>query len=120
MSQTSYNLDSQASPYTPYSILFYGEGVGEGCALPTLLLLEAAGIGARYISGEVASGLHEWNLVRVNHEWYHLDATWNNPVPNLPGNGRMDYFLVSDMTLRVDHTWAFDRYPATATQNIQL
>jgi hypothetical protein len=120
VSQTAYNLDSLASPYTPYSILFNGEGVCEGYALTTLLLLEAAGIEARYISGEVASGLHAWNLVRVNNEWYHLDTTWNDPVPNQPGNGRLDYFLVSDATLRSDHTWAFGRYPVTATQNIQL
>jgi transglutaminase-like putative cysteine protease len=120
VSHTAYNLDSLASPYTPYSILFNGEGVCEGYALTTLLLLEAAGIEARYISGEVASGLHAWNLVRVNNEWYHLDTTWNDPVPNQPGNGRLDYFLVSDATLRADHTWAFGRYPVTATQNIQL
>ncbi|WP_214793286.1 MULTISPECIES: transglutaminase domain-containing protein [unclassified Exiguobacterium] len=120
VSHTAYNLDSQASPYTPYSILFNGEGVCEGYALTTLLLLEAAGIEARYISGEVASGLHAWNLVRVNNEWYHLDTTWNDPVPNQPGNGRTDYFLVSDATLRADHTWAFGQYPVTATQNIQL
>lgn len=120
VSHTAYNLDSLASPYTPYSILFNGEGVCEGYALTTLLLLEAAGIETRYISGEVASGLHAWNLVRVNNEWYHLDTTWNDPVPNRPGNGRLDYFLVSDATLRADHRWAFGRYPVTATQNIQL
>ncbi|MGA9466087.1 MAG: transglutaminase domain-containing protein [Exiguobacterium marinum] len=117
VSHTSYNLESQASPYTPYSILFNGEGVCEGYALTTLLLLEAAGVEARYISGEVASGLHAWNLVRVNNEWYHLDTTWNDPVPNQPGNGRTDYFLVSDSTLRADHTWEFGRYPVTAVHN---
>ena len=118
VSNTAYNLDSLASPYTPYSILFNGEGVCEGYALTTLLLLEAAGIEARYISGEVASGLHAWNLVRVNNEWYHLDTTWNDPIPNQPGNGRLDYFLVSDATLRADHTWESARYPVTAVHNL--
>lgn len=63
---TAYNLDSQASPYTPYSILFNGEGVCEGYKLTTLLLLEAAGVEARYISGEVQTGLHAWNLVKLD------------------------------------------------------
>ena len=120
VSQTAYNLESQASPYTPYSILFNGEGVCEGYALTTLLLLEAAGIEARYISGEVPSGLHAWNLVRVNNEWYHLDTTWNDPVPNQPGNGRYDYFLVSDTTLRADHTWKPGHYPVTAIDDFTL
>ena len=119
VSHTAYNLDSQASPYTPYSILFNGEGVCEGYALTTLLLLEAAGIEARYISGEVASGLHAWNRVRVNNEWYHLDTTWNDPVPNQPGNGRDDYFLVSDATLRADHKWEPSHYPVTAVHDYQ-
>ena len=119
VSHTAYNLDSEASPYTPYSILFNGEGVCEGYALTTLLLLDAAGIEARYISGEVPSGLHAWNLVRVNNEWYHLDTTWNDPVPNQPGNGRDDYFLVSDATLRADHKWEPGHYPVTAVHDYQ-
>ncbi|WP_215189660.1 transglutaminase domain-containing protein [Exiguobacterium sp. s6] len=101
---TAYNLDSYASPYTPYSILFNGEGVCEGYALTTLLLLEATGVETKYTSGEVETGLHAWNLVKIDGEWYHLDKTWNDPVPNQPGKVRYDYFLVSNATLRADHT----------------
>lgn len=114
---TAYNLESAASPYTPYSILFNGEGVCEGYALTTLLLLEAAGVETRYISGEVETGLHAWNLVKLDGEWYHLDTTWNDPVPNQPGKVRYDYFLVSDATLRADHTWEEGKYPVTAFED---
>ena len=111
---TAYNLDSQASPYTPYSILFNGEGVCEGYALTTLLLLEAAGLEAKYISGEVQTGLHAWNLVKLDGAWYHLDTTWNDPVPNRVGEVGYDYFLVSDATLQKDHTWEIADYPIAA------
>lgn len=114
---TAYNLESAASPYTPYSILFNGEGVCEGYALTTLLLLEAAGVETRYISGEVETGLHAWNLVKLDGEWYHLDTTWNDPVPNQPGKVRYDYFLVSDATLRADHSWEEGKYPVTAFED---
>lgn len=114
---TAYNLESAASPYTPYSILFNGEGVCEGYALTTLLLLEAAGVETRYISGKVETGLHAWNLVKLDGEWYHLDTTWNDPVPNQPGKVRYDYFLVSDATLRADHSWEEEKYPVTAVAN---
>ena len=114
---TAYNLESAASPYTPYSILFNGEGVCEGYALTTLLLLEASGVETRYISGEVETGLHAWNLVKLDGEWYHLDTTWNDPVPNQPGKVRYDYFLVSDATLRADHTWEEGKYPVTAFED---
>ncbi|QUE87214.1 transglutaminase domain-containing protein [Exiguobacterium alkaliphilum] len=116
---TAYNLESATSPYTPYSILFNGEGVCEGYALTTLLLLEAAGVETRYISGEVETGLHAWNLVKLDGEWYHLDTTWNDPVPNQPGKVRYDYFLVSDATLQADHTWEEGKYPVTAMANYQ-
>lgn len=116
---TAYNLESQASPYTPYSILFNGEGVCEGYALTTLLLLEAAGVEARYISGEAGTALHAWNLVKLDGSWYHLDTTWNDPVPNRPGEVRYDYFLVSDATLQKDHTWEIGDYPLTAMVDFQ-
>ncbi|UTT43547.1 transglutaminase domain-containing protein [Exiguobacterium aurantiacum] len=111
---TAYKLDSRASPYTPYSILFNGEGVCEGYALTTLLLLEAAGVEARYISGEAGTELHAWNLVKLDGAWYHLDTTWNDPVPNRPGEVGYDYFLVSDATLQKDHTWEVGDYPVTS------
>ncbi|WP_167615693.1 transglutaminase domain-containing protein [Exiguobacterium aurantiacum] len=114
---TAYNLYSVASPFTPYSILFNGEGVCEGYALTTLLLLEAAGVEARYISGEAGTELHAWNLVKLDGAWYHLDTTWNDPVPNRPGEVGYNYFLVSDETLRADHTWEEETYPVTATAN---
>ncbi len=116
---TAYKLDSQASPYTPYSILFNGEGVCEGYALTTLLLLEAAGVEARYIFGEAGTELHAWNLVKLDGAWYHLDTTWNDPVPNRPGEVGYDYFLVSDATLRNDHTWEVGDYPLTARADFQ-
>lgn len=114
---TTYKLNSQASPYTPYSILFNGEGVCEGYALTTLLLLEAAGVETKYISGEAGDELHAWNLVKLDEDWYHLDTTWNDPVPNRPGEVGYDYFLVSDATLRADHTWDATNYPVTAIKN---
>ncbi|TCI57427.1 hypothetical protein EVJ24_01215 [Exiguobacterium sp. SH1S21] len=116
---TAYNLDSVASPFTPYSILFNGEGVCEGYALTTLLLLEAAGVEARYISGEARTELHAWNLVKLDGAWYHLDTTWNDPVPNRPGKVGYDYFLVSDETLQKDHTWEAGNYPVTGRTDFQ-
>ncbi|TCI39060.1 MULTISPECIES: transglutaminase domain-containing protein [unclassified Exiguobacterium] len=116
---TAYNLKSAASPYTPYSILFNGEGVCEGYALTTLLLLEAAGVEAKYISGEAGTELHAWNLVKLDGAWYHLDTTWNDPVPNRPGEVGYDYFLVSDATLQKDHKWEVGDYPATGRVDFQ-
>lgn len=114
---TAYKLKSKESPYTPYSILFNREGVCEGYALTAYLLLQAADVEVRYISGKAGGGLHAWNLVKLKGNWYHLDTTWNDPVPNRPDEVQEDYLLVSDDTLRKDHSWNAKKYPKTAKED---
>ncbi|WP_342473224.1 transglutaminase domain-containing protein [Metasolibacillus sp. FSL H7-0170] len=117
VTNTVYNLNSEASPYTPYSILVNGEGVCEGYALTALLLLEELEIETKYISGEVISGeLHAWNLVKLDGEWYHLDVTWNDPVPDQGNKVFYNYFLISDQQISKDHFWDVSAFPATAKE----
>jgi transglutaminase/protease-like cytokinesis protein 3 len=35
-------------------------------------------------------------MVRVDGMWYHLDVTWDDPVPDQKGVVQYDHFLVSD------------------------
>lgn len=114
---TAYQLKTTESPYTPYSILFNQEGVCEGYALTAYLLLQAADVEIRYISGKAGGGLHAWNMVKLENQWYHLDTTWNDPLPDRPNEVRENYLLVSDATLRKDHTWNTGKYPQTARQD---
>ncbi|MDI3236407.1 transglutaminase domain-containing protein [Exiguobacterium antarcticum] len=111
---TAYKLKSEESPYTPYSILFNREGVCEGYALTAYLLLQAADVQVRYISGKADGGGHAWNMVKLKNNWYHLDTTWNDPIPNRPDEVQEDYLLVSDQTLSKDHVWNKENYPQTA------
>lgn len=114
---TAYKLKSKESPYTPYSILFNREGVCEGYALTTYLLLKSADIEVRYIAGHAGGGLHAWNMVKLKGQWYHLDTTWNDPIPDRPNEVQEDYLLVSDRTLSKDHTWNKKKYPQTAIED---
>jgi len=47
----------------------------------------------------VVNAHHAWNMVRLEGTWYHLDVTWDDPVPDVPGRVVYNYFLVSDRTL---------------------
>ena len=43
---------------------------------------------------------HVWNLVKIDNKWYHLDATWDDPVTSDNSNMLMyDYFLIDTNTL---------------------
>lgn len=81
VTHTKYNDQSNAHPHTPYAILIHGEGVCEGYALAAHLMLEELGIENKYVVGD-AGGPHAWNLVKVDNNWYHLDVTWNDPIPD--------------------------------------
>ena len=64
------------------AVLKEHKGVCQGYALLALKMLRELGIETLYVVGEVNTGPHAWNLVKVDGEWYHLDTTWNDPVPD--------------------------------------
>lgn len=82
------------------------------------LMLELAGITSRVVTG-AADGPHAWNLVKLDDKWYHVDATWNDPVI---ANGSREvvshaYFCLSDAEMARTHSWNRDLYPASASQS---
>ena len=86
--------------------------VCQGYALLTYKLLIAAGLEARIIEGS-AGGPHAWNLVKVNGKWYHLDTTWNDPLPDIQGRIRYDLFNLQDSQISDasrKHTWDKTKY----------
>lgn len=113
---TVYSENAIASPHSAYAVAIEGRGVCQGYALLAYKLLQALGIENRYITGEVASGGHAWNLVKVDGAWYHLDTTWNDPVPDRGQEVSYDYFLKGDAKMREDHYWEQEGYP-TASNN---
>lgn len=52
-----------------------------------------------------ASMNHGWNAVKIDGSWYHLDATWDDPVSDMPLRARHKYFLLSDAGMEeADHS----------------
>ncbi|QYR22821.1 hypothetical protein KZ483_07755 [Paenibacillus sp. sptzw28] len=103
--------DQSLERYTAYDAVKSGQAVCQGYSLLMYRMLETAGIESRIIEGSVSSGSHVWNLVRLGSEWYHLDATWDDPTPDRPGAVSYNYFLKSDKQMQVDHDWV-KPYPA--------
>ncbi|WP_177182675.1 transglutaminase domain-containing protein [Paenibacillus sp. OV219] len=109
---THVRYDESLQHYTAYDALVGGSAVCQGYALLAYRMLQDAGVEARIIEGTVASGSHVWNLVRLGSSWYHLDATWDDPVPDRAGIASDTYYLKSDAQMRVDHKWDAAAYPA--------
>ncbi len=48
----------------------------------------------------ISAEKHVWNLVYINNEWLHLDATWDDPVTNTGAQILIhDYFLINTQKL---------------------
>lgn len=109
---TKYGENSKASPHSAYAVAMEGVGVCQGYALFALKLLQELNIPAQYVVGDVESGPHAWNLVQLDGQWYHMDVTWNDPVPDRGSKVRYDYFLKSDKQMSYDHMWVTSDYPA--------
>ena len=105
--------DPGISPHSAYALLLEGRGVCQGYALLAYKMLQQTGVPVHIIVGDAGGGSHAWNLVQINNQWYHLDVTWNDPLPDHPGQVNYNYFL-RDNTISNDHSWNTSFYPATA------
>lgn len=56
---------------------------------------------------------HAWNLIQIDGEWYHVDATWDDPTWDSIGRVVHKYFLLSDTAIsdaeHKHHDWATTR-----------
>lgn len=106
---------------TIYAALIKGKAMCEGYAEAINALLNAAGVEALIISGtaedsKTGGGPHAWNLVKLDGEYYHLDATWDDPTfENGKQEKSYDYFNLNDKTISIDHKWDASKYPAAAS-----
>ncbi len=86
--------------YTAYGALVNGEAVCEGYSRAMQLLLAKYNIKSTLVTGESKGVGHMWNLVNIENNWYHLDATWND-LPN--GKVAHTYFNLTDSDIAKDH-----------------
>lgn len=113
---TVYSTQTVTSPHSAYTVAFEGKGVCQGYALLAQKMFQQLGIEAQYVVGEVDGEGHAWNLVQLDGQWYHLDVTWNDPLPDRGNEVRYGYFLVSDTHLARDHTWIMADYPSATNE----
>jgi hypothetical protein len=92
-----------------YGVLVKGIGVCDSYAKAMKLLLEKSGVQCLLVEGttveDAASVDHAWNIVKLEDEYYHIDATWNDTELSY------QYFNLNDEAIRKTHQWDRSRYP---------
>ncbi|MDE6951032.1 MAG: hypothetical protein K2P64_08965 [Lachnospiraceae bacterium] len=81
-----------------------GKAVCDGYAKTFRAFMDIQGIECVKISGTANGGGHAWNKVKLNGEYYYIDVTWDDPVPDKPGQIYWyNYYLTKDPTFGGDH-----------------
>ncbi len=93
----NHTYDESLSKFDIYSFLTEKTAVCQGYAMAYIYIMKQLGMSAVAVTSEAMG--HMWNAVCVDGEWYHVDLTFDDPLPDIPGSARHQSFLVSDTML---------------------
>ncbi len=96
--------------YAFHGLLKNGTGVCQAYAELFFLLMCYEDIECYYVTGWAKNetgeyGLHAWNVVYVEDGYYHVDVTFDDPVPDTGNKISYEYFLKTDEEMAKDHEW---------------
>ena len=90
--------DLTYSKYGAYNLLVENTAVCQGYAEGFWYIMYKLGIDCKLVTSQSLD--HAWNLVKIDNMWYHVDVTWNDPVPDKEGRARHEYFLLNDTEMK--------------------
>ena len=103
-------------------LLLEGRGTCEAYSRTLWLLCRMSGLRCHIVYGS-AGEPHAWNLVCIDNNWYHTDATWNDPVTQgHPHRQTLShrYFMLNDTQMSHDHSWTRGHLPAATAKNAEF
>lgn len=75
-------------------------GVCQAYAYAYMYMMNRLGIEC-YVTGSDMMN-HAWNIIKLDGAYYHVDCTWDDPVPDKLGGVSHSFFLLSDSEMRSD------------------
>ncbi len=120
------NTDYQTSANCSnlYGALVEGTATCEGYSEAFQYLLSRVGLESLTVRGVAgaAQELHQWNLVKMDGDYYHIDPTFDDPVIQGKSDNYVSYqyFGLTDEAIASTHTANGENYPlpdCTATRN---
>ena len=111
----AYDIDNYYAgtiPEASYSVvgpIKNGKAVCQGYAETFQQFMDILGIENEFIAGKATNPTgytsgHAWNKVKVEGNWYYVDVTWDDPLPDRQGTVYgYDYFMISEEQMNRDH-----------------
>jgi hypothetical protein len=112
----SYDTSLDQAVNNTASALLNGITLCKGYAQSFKLVCDVLGLECLVISGQSEGIEHAWNLVRLDDNYYHIDVTHDDPVPDRGTNASVDHrhFLRSDAVMSETHVWNPAKYPESS------
>lgn len=102
--------ESKEYAFRAYGCLVQGVAVCNGYAEAMSLLLTCAGVENTIMTGSAEGVLHAWNAVCLDGKWYQVDATWDDPIPDMGAFVSHTFFNITDDEMDDTHEWNADIY----------
>lgn len=98
--QAEYTDTSDDIEHSAYGALVNSKAVCQGYTHAYGLLLKTCGVDSTIV---VSSKMkHEWNMVKIGGNFYHVDVTWDDPTEDDRGYVEHTYFMLSDSAFSSD------------------
>lgn len=91
---THFRYDTDLTIYSPDLLFSEKTGVCQAYMMGYAAVLDKLGIANTHATSSAMS--HTWNMVLLDGSWYHIDVTWNDPLPDRPLRSNHSTFLLSD------------------------
>lgn len=93
----------QSRSHTVTGLIEDGEGVCEAYATLFQLMCNISGVDCRIATGTLNSADHMWNIVKLDGQYYNVDVTSDDPVPDYEGRVRYTFFNIADTEFSKTH-----------------
>ena len=57
------------------------------------------------VVGMADGELHSWNQVELGGDWYNVDLTWDDAIPDMGEYVKHTYVNINDEALSASHEW---------------
>ena len=108
---SSYSKNITSDSYTIRNLITNKNCVCEAYAYTFQMLCSFAGIECEIITGVLTGEDHGWNLVKLDGQYYHIDVTSDDPVPDKEGRILYNYFNLTDEEMSKSHKWNTTDFP---------
>ena len=110
--------DESENHKSGYDAIFQGTTQCQGYSLLAQKFFDLAGIKSLIVRSPEMD--HSWNLVNIKNNWYHLDITWDDPIPDKVGRILYSFYNLTDDEMinhpERKHRWDRSKYPAAVTK----